>query len=192
MNTAEILDILKHSIPRLYQTKVLAADKLNVVDSQQFALIANNQNSDQPGMHWIAMFKKREDNQVEFFDSCAMPLEFYEPGFESFLASKADIVRMCSTRIQSTRSNSCGQFSIYYLLHRVNGMSFESIMQTFEEFDLELNDRIVGEFTNNNFPKSHLLKAKAHAPSFGKELQLVGIIQCCQILEEFLNTLPIR
>jgi hypothetical protein len=136
-------------------------------------------------MHWIAMFKNRMSKEVEFFDSCAMPIDFYSPTFEAFLDSKADIIRMSALRIQPGRSNACSHFSIYYLLHRVRGTSFEQILQSFDEFDLESNDRIVREFVGENFPSSNLVtRTQNTLIEVGREV--FTIIQCCEILDQLL------
>jgi hypothetical protein len=187
MNTQEIREILSCSVPKSYRTTVLPADKLNAVSSQQFAIVANSQNSNQPGMHWIAMFKNRRSKEVEFFDSCAMPIDFYSPTFEAFLGSKADIIRMSALRIQPGTSNACGHFSIYYLLHRVRGTSFEQILQSFDEFDLESNDRIVREFVGENFHSSNLLVTKKQNTLQELGSEVSTIIQCCEILEQLLQ-----
>jgi len=186
MNTQEIRNILSRGVPKSYRTTVLPADKLNVVSSQQFAIVANNQTSNQPGMHWIAMFKKRGSKEVEFFDSCAMPIEFYSPTFESFLSSKANVVRMSNTRIQAATSNACGHFSIYYLLHRVRGVSFERILQTFDEFDLDSNDRIVRKFVADNCEATNLIITTQNA-ELEAESEVLTIVQCCEILHQLLQ-----
>src|SRR5882757_2132784 len=123
MNTQEIISILRVCVPKAYLTTVVPADKLNSVGSQQFAFVANFQDSSQPAMHWIAMFKNRGETEVDFFDSCGMPIESYSPTFQSFLSKKANVIRLNALRIQSATSNACGHFSIYYLLHRVKGIS---------------------------------------------------------------------
>ena len=59
MNTREIQNILSESVPKSFHATVLAADQLKTVKSQQFACVVNNQTSDEPGMHWLAVFKKK-------------------------------------------------------------------------------------------------------------------------------------
>ena len=185
MNTEEILDILSYSIPKSFRTTVLPADKLSSLKAHEFAFVANSQDSDQPGMHWIAMFKQRGKKEVEFFDSCAMPIEFYSSSFESFLTSKANVIRMNRVRIQPGTSNACGQFCIYYLVHRVQGASFERILQTFDEFDLESNDRTVREFITDNFGDTSCTDTKKLFDV--KDREVIAIVQCCAILENLLQ-----
>jgi hypothetical protein len=89
-------------------------------------------------------------------------------------------------RIQPAKSNACGHFSIYYLIHRVRGASFERILQTFDEFDLEVNDKIVREFITDNFETNHLIKTNRNTLK-EEEVQVLTIVQCCEILEELLR-----
>ena len=91
MNSQEIRDILVTTVPTTFQTTVVPADKLGTVKSQQFAIIANSDRSDQPGMHWVALFKQRNSPIIEFFDSCAMPIEFYDSAFMKFLHLKGEL-----------------------------------------------------------------------------------------------------
>ena len=180
MNTLELQNILKVSIPKTFFSSVLAADQLRSINFKQFALIVNNQPSSEPGMHWLAIFKQHRSKEIEFFDSCAMPLDFYDKTFSTFLNSKASIVRLNSIRIQPIRSKTCGHFCLYYLLHRIKGCSFEQLIQAFDEFDLERNDSIVREYVNDNFGML-LSKHSLYKP---KELEdVISFIQYCETLD---------
>lgn len=188
MNSQEIRDILVTTVPTTFQTTVVPADKLGTVKSQQFAIIANSDRSDQPGMHWVALFKQRNSPIIEFFDSCAMPIEFYDSAFMKFLHLKGRVTRSSKVRIQSLSSNVCGQYCIYYLIHRVKGVSFENVLQMFNENDLESNDSIVREFVRVNFgmqPCRTNINATDSALEETKDV--INIIQCCMLLEDFIK-----
>jgi len=151
MNTPQIRKILKASIPIDYYTEVLPCDKLNLVPNKPFAIVINSDTSDSPGAHWLAIFMKQGSEEVEFFDSCAMPVKFYNSFVGSFLSSKGTKTRLNTVRLQSGDSNACGQYCIYFLLHRIVGIPYDRILQKFSAVDLECNDIIVQEFMRHNF-----------------------------------------
>ena len=87
-------------------------------------------------------------------------------------------------RIQPVKSNSCGQFCLYYLIHRIRGFSFEQIIHSFDEFDLELNDKIVREFVIDKFG---MLFNKQALQDIQTTLLSSFAVQCCETLDFLLQ-----
>lgn len=151
MNSNELRHILASCIPSIYQTGVLACDQLDLITKQKFAVILNTDDSTKPGLHWLSVFKdSATSHEVEFFDSFGLPVQFYDKRIGSFL-SKFIYVRTSSMQIQSTFSDVCGQFSVYYLASRVNGITFDSILDSFSAQNLIKNDERVKTFVKQNF-----------------------------------------
>ena len=123
MNTVSLKKIIQSGVDETYFRDVLPCDLLNGVTAKQFTLIVNNQTKE-PGQHWLAIFKKEGNKDIDFFDSCAMPLSFYNKSIESFLKKHGSSVHVSYRRLQSAFSATCGQFCIFFQVLRCNGFTF--------------------------------------------------------------------
>ena len=117
MNTLQI----KRALERNTFTKkifggVFAADELpKVMNTFPCGFVANTDPSTEPGTHWVAFyFPSREKG--EFFDSYGYPPEHY--GFKSY-----KIETWNKHKLQSSWSNVCGQYCIFYLYHKSRGIT---------------------------------------------------------------------
>jgi len=184
MNTTDIQDVLEVSVPDKFGVAVLPCDWLSRINADQFAVVINSDTAKSPGMHWLAIFKERSKKQIEFFDSCSMPLSFYNPSIGHFLENHANAVLSNCDRIQSEFTNTCGHFCIYYLLHRTSGKSFEAILNDFSLTDLPSNDHIVKQFVRDNFHINFSKGLRAEGVNHAAVIEdLVSILQGCQALE---------
>ena len=135
MNTLQ----LKRALERNTFTKkifggVFAADELPKVITSPCGFVANTDPSTEPGTNWVAFyFPSREKG--EFFDSYGYPPEHY--GFESY-----KIETWNKYKLQSSWSNVCGQYCIFYLYHKSRGYSMSKIVNLFTD-DTSINDRNV-------------------------------------------------
>lgn len=130
---------------------VFAADKLPILDfSKDCGLIANTDESNQPGQHWVAIFIPKS-GVPEFFDPLAYSPNHYIEHFENFLVNRAPQYRYNAQKIQSDESSWCGLFCIYYLYFRCRNVSFENIISSFS-LVLSENDPMVLSFVNEHFP----------------------------------------
>jgi len=151
MNSSELRRILGLTVPTTYQTGVLACDQLNLVKKKKFAIIINTDDSTKPGLHWLSIFKESDNCEiVEFFDSFSLPVSFYNDKIGSFL-SKFSRVRTSTAQMQSTFSDVCGQFSVYFLVSRIHGIPYSVIVNSFSRSDLLKNDEKVKTFVEHNF-----------------------------------------
>jgi len=134
-------------------TTVCAKNQLSEINSSEFAIICNNQSSDERGMHWLAFYKDKEG--LEFFDSFGMDLQFYGVEFVKFASKHGKTVKTSTEQYQSNNSNLCGGYCLYFLIQRNNGLLYESIINTFSLNNTKLNDFTVKKFvcTNFIFPK---------------------------------------
>lgn len=103
-------------------------------------LIVNTDPKDRPGRHWLAFYFESEDN-VEFLDSYGHAPEYF--GFRATLYN--------TKRLQSSTSDVCGQYCLYYLLHRCRGVSMRTIVKQFDG-NYEDNDAFVDSFISHSFP----------------------------------------
>jgi len=150
MNSTELRNILCCTVPKEYETGVYACDQLSFVKNKAFAIICNNQESTERGGHWIAFFKRKCDESVEMFDSFGMPVTFYSNFVNQFLKCKGKYVIRSNLQLQSNFSNVCGQFCVYFLVMRIQNMSFLDIINSFGP-KKEANDFKVYQFVKQNF-----------------------------------------
>jgi len=135
---------------------VLSADylcKINFNELKDKFYIVNNQPSNMPGQHWLAISKI--DNNLQFFDSYGMGTTFYGKYMQKFVKSSKNVTE--SDRIlQYQYSDTCGQFCIFYIAKRYQGCSLEDIYKHFSS-NTKLNDEIVKKFVTN---KNHIFHKK--------------------------------
>jgi len=98
--------------------------------------------------HWVAIYSTKKS--FEIFDSLGFLnikncLGKNVLTFISTYASGKNI--KCNHTVQSSKSNLCGLFCVYYITRRDQGHSFEKIMSSFSS-NLNHNDSLVLNFIN--------------------------------------------
>lgn len=141
-------------------TAVCAKDQLVDIKKKSFAVICNNQKSTESGMHWTGFFKTDGSNVVEFFDSFAMPLEFYGSEFVEFCSKFSGKVRISTNQFQSNESDYCGNYCLYFLIQRSRCKTFDNVISKFSTINFLQNDQIVKEFVNTHFKFPHFSDCK--------------------------------
>lgn len=93
-----------------------------------------------------------DGESIEFFDSFGRPPEACAFDFGKFLkryASKSPL-KINDKQIQNIFSTVCGQYCLFFLLHRVRGMSMSSIVNLFTK-RYDVNDELVNEFIERRY-----------------------------------------
>lgn len=142
MNTQQIESIMKQD-PYVSPTfqGVFAIDELPYF--KYGSCILNTSPSTEKNGHWVAMFVTYSD--VEYFDSYGgEPLTILKRRWSNKTWFSNQIP------LQSPLSAVCGQYCIYYLMHRVRGLSMSSIVMDFGS-DVDRNDERVYEFIESRF-----------------------------------------
>ena len=86
-------------------------------------------------------FYIQDKQHGEFFDSYGRIR--LQKSFIRFLE------RHCTTWLQGAFSSVCGQYVLYYLLHRCQGQSMDRIVNNFVD-DKDINDFYVNDFIEKN------------------------------------------
>ena len=122
---------------------VFPADKIpkNILQySLPCCFIANTDPSWLSGTHWVSVFVDKNGN-IEYFDSYGRrPMS---PQMKTFCGK---VYQYNPCMIQSLFSTSCGQFCIFYLVHRCKGVSLQKVMNMFNINNVEYNENLVKTF----------------------------------------------
>lgn len=130
---------------------VFAIDEINNVNlCRGSSLICNTQPKRKQGEHWIAMYML-PNGTMEFFDSLGRKPMHVSFRFETFIRKHTPSYLYNSKRLQGESSNVCGQYCLYYLLHRCRGVSLHGIVNTFYD-NYYANDLFVSDFMFSSFP----------------------------------------
>ena len=151
MDSLEIARILKQDrFTKHYFRGVFACDKLPRRHvPRPSAFVVNTDPSDKPGQHWVAIYIS-QNGEGEYFDSYGQKPSL--PQVKSFLKKNASSTDYSHRSLQGPLSAVCGQYTIFFLLHRCRGLSMTKITRLFssDKFD---NDIAVNDFIREHFPR---------------------------------------
>ena len=116
---------------------------------RQGGFIVNTDVSSKPGKHWCAFYFDGF-GRSEFFDSYGNPPQYYSYGFLTCLRRNSSVWTHNKTKLQGHYSNVCGQYCLYYLIHRVRGQSLCDIVTTLEKTNYV--DQYVFDYILKTFP----------------------------------------
>jgi hypothetical protein len=128
---------------------VFASDRLRVPQTLPAALIVNNQDSSQPGEHWISVYIDGAGVGC-FIDSVGMPPSVYSWDIANFMDNNCLYWSYNPRTIQSMHSNICGQYALFFLWHMCRGSSMHQTLAPFTENRL-YNDSVVSAFVLRQF-----------------------------------------
>ena len=142
---------------------VFAADELPDLDTFPCGFVANTDPRTEPGTHWVAFYFPSRD-KGEFFDSYGYPPEYYGEGFTVY-----DVETINSHKLQSSWSEVCGHYCIFYLYYRSRRHSMSKIVNMFSS-NTTINDCKVSCYV-----KKHFNVVIDNQPD-------CGLMQCCKPL----------
>ena len=151
MNTLQLLNVLQSDpFTKSVFTSVLPSDHLpDTVSEKPRGFIVNVDSSDGPGTHWIAIYLTR-DGEGEFMDSYGQQPSNYSENFETFLKNNSSTFTYNKYVLQSPWSSVCGQYCLFYALHRCRNIPMSTIINMFTN-DKEWNDMLVRDFIRKWF-----------------------------------------
>ena len=103
---------------RQYFGGVFAVDRLPT-RAEHLAYIVNLDNADKPGSHWVAVFFSSDRQNVDYFDSYGSPPNNVH--LIRFLKRNSVFKHYNEHALQSPCSTVCGQFTLFFLWHRIRG-----------------------------------------------------------------------
>ena len=125
MNTHQLRAVLdKEGIP----ATVCAVDQLPMrVDTFPAAFIVNTDEHDEPGEHWVAIYFPSA-NCAEFFYSYGHLPSFFDERLRAFVY-KANNVVYNTLCLQAPLFILCGQYCLFYIIHRDRGIDAETLLR---------------------------------------------------------------
>lgn len=137
---------------RGYKIYVLASDEFDKIKHCEIPalVVFNTDPSYLYGSHWIAMFLESSRNskssrrsfKIDLFDPIGKNLSYYNIN----LPSRFEIVNQNTVQFQSSTSNSCGLFCLFYLANRVQGFGHDYVLRKFSKVSKRRNDLFVRKF----------------------------------------------
>ena len=151
MNTQEIeLCLRQNYFFSQFFRGVYAIDLLPIKKFKRpSSIICNTDNSNGPGVHWVAIWLPK-NGKAEYFDSFGIkPLN---TEIEIFLKMNGIKYEFNPKQIQSSKSNSCGKFCILFILFRSRKILFKNFLNLFST-DLNYNEKLINQLFNKIYLK---------------------------------------
>lgn len=108
---------------------VYSVDKLPTKKMEKpSSFIINTDNSNGPGIHWVAIWMSK-GKRIEYFDSFGLPpmnkeiIDFININGKEYIFN--------NKQIQSNNSKTCGKFCVIFILFRSRKISYSSFINLF-------------------------------------------------------------
>lgn len=155
MNTLDIQRALQQLDVRY--AGVYPADRLPKVWTRSTAIVANTDNHDRPGQHWVAFYID-QDGSGTYFDSYGIPPS--DPRFFLRLRRNSVIYRWNTVRLQGQLSATCGHYCCVFLYFMLRGYSIDRFINRLFTSNYDRNDEIIVKLFNKIFCKSKRERVK--------------------------------
>jgi len=157
MNSLEILQALRHLSVRY--AGVYPADRLPRVWTRSIAIIANTDDHDRPGQHWVAFYIDKHETGT-YFDSYGLPP--LDSRFLLRLRRNSIMHRWNTTQLQGMLSQTCGQYCCVFLYFMCNGYNLNQFLNLFDN-NYNRNDHLIVKLFRKIFLPSKNECVKSHA-----------------------------
>lgn len=126
---------------------VFSIDSLPKIFPVNHFLICNYDLKSMPGSHWFALVRKSNE-RIECFDSLSLNNDKKELLIKYCNFDKATKIIYNETPVQKITSLTCGQFVLFFLIHRIHNLdeSFVSILNEIFNSNTENNEESVLNF----------------------------------------------
>ena len=149
MNSLEILQALKRLCCN--HVGVYAADRLPRAWTRSTAIVANTDEHDKPGTHWVAFYID-EHGAGTYFDSYGLP-PHTDQRFLMRLRRNSVTYRWNTVQLQGLFSQTCGHYCCVFLYYQSRGYNLEQFLQLFSD-DYNFNDKIIVRLYHKIFSRN--------------------------------------
>ena len=142
MNTTQLSTVLNQDeyVGTIFRG-VYPIDRLPTI--RDGAYVINTAPHNHEGLHWLAILIKNDN--IEYFDSYGG-----EPSVKLLRWGKKKQWMINPIPLQSPLTSVCGQYCIYYLLHRARGIDLRTLLMDFGS-DVDDNDKLVYDFVEDRY-----------------------------------------
>ena len=109
--------------------------------------VFNTDPCQQPGEHWVALYIGL-DRRGEYFDSYGLPP--LHPDVTRWMNDRTTTWTWNRQRLQSLDTAVCGQYCVFYALHRVRGYTMADVVALFPGIPAD-NDALVYDFVDRHY-----------------------------------------
>ena len=112
------------------------AEKYATDASDKRLFVVNTHSSDEPGEHWVAVWRPPHSATSHFFDSYGFTVDFYPRIRAALLADRLrpDIVSLAET-LQHPSTDVCGDYCVAYCIAMAKGVSPGKFAEYWRSFD---------------------------------------------------------
>jgi len=110
--------------------------------------VLNTDVSDGPGRHWCLAILF-SNGVCEFFDPLGRSPGVYK--FHKPIFKHCEYISFNEYPVQSLTSTVCAHHCLFFIYHRVRGLTASKVMRKYSTTDTELNDRIVYTFIRTRY-----------------------------------------
>ena len=150
MDSMQLTHVLRSDrFTRPYFQGVFPSDCLrHLIPKLPCAVVVNTDPSHRPGAHWVAIFISK-NGVGDYFDSYGLPPSA-TPDIEKFLNRHCVQHQSNNVSLQGLFSTVCGQYTVFFLLHRCRGIEITQITGWFTR-QPRMNDEMVNDFITRRF-----------------------------------------
>lgn len=105
----------------------------NTKYAKYIAIVFNLDTHKQPGSHWVAVFIDNKNKTIDYFDSLGNPIN---KNIQYFINEFNEFNLNINSIIHQKGGSQCGIYSVFYIIKRLSGMTFDEINKYF----LKLNN----------------------------------------------------
>ena len=146
MNSLELIKNLKSDKVTNKNFKgIFPRDLLPSKISYPASFIANNEDSNNTGQHWIAFYIDGE-GILEFFDPMGLSPSYY--GLDNYIENISNSYKFNKKQYQNFFSSYCGHYCLLFLFLRNRNKTFNSKLFT---KDFKKNDKIISKLIKQKF-----------------------------------------
>jgi hypothetical protein len=109
--------------------KIVDVDYNDFKKYENIGIVFNLDKNEEPGSHWVSFFVDNKNNTCEYFDSTGRgPNKCIKKFIDNLMNKYLNKHKYYQNKIvHQTQDSECGVYSIYYIICRVSGKSFDKI-----------------------------------------------------------------
>lgn len=99
----------------------------DILNYKRIGIVFNLDTHDENGSHWVAFYIDHNKKIMEYFDSLGNKPNKYILKFIKKIDSMMKYKFLINNIVHQNKNSECGIYSIYYIIHRLFGKSFEEL-----------------------------------------------------------------